>query len=260
MELLALVLINIFLAIIMYYMISIKVQSIVKDFQDHKLKKEIQTLAIDFYKESENYLALMDSRITSLKNLLQKADSMGIQFDSEIMKSSKQSFSSFETKQKEVLKPTQEEKYSTDLNESGVENLLTGIGKGFKSLLGISTEEENKKKNFSQIQKKPSINFSVGGNPLLDKSYILDKNDKESFQSNLNEATNQSKKDMLFDKVQINALSALKELPESASKVDKVVHLLKKGFTHIEISEATGLAIPEISLIETIKIDRSKKF
>jgi hypothetical protein len=46
------------------------------------------------------------------------------------------------------------------------------------------------------------------------------------------------------------------ELKDSTSKIDKVVFLLQKNFTYEEISEELGLAIPEISLIETVKMKK----
>ena len=80
MELLALVLINIVFGVILYYSVSIKVTNSVRDYQIVKLKKEIQAHTLSFFKESESYLALMDSRIAVLKNLLHKAETMGIDF------------------------------------------------------------------------------------------------------------------------------------------------------------------------------------
>ena len=72
MDLLALVIFNIVFGVILYFILSVKVASSVRDYQIVKLKKEIQAHTLDFFKESESYLALMDSRITIFKNLIQK--------------------------------------------------------------------------------------------------------------------------------------------------------------------------------------------
>lgn len=62
-----------------------------------------------------------------------------------------------------------------------------------------------------------------------------------------------------MEKVDLSIESALEELAPSATKIDKVVHLIKKGYKHDEISEAMNIGIHEIHLIETIRLDRSRR-
>jgi len=50
-ELLALVIFNIVFGIILYFIISLKVSTTVKDYQNQKLKKEIQEYTLQFFKE-----------------------------------------------------------------------------------------------------------------------------------------------------------------------------------------------------------------
>lgn len=256
MELLALVLINLVFGFVLYYVISIKMNSSFKDYQNSKLKKEIQTLSLEFYKESDNYLALMDSRITSLKNLLQKAESMGIDFkklesipDKPVIPNIPLSSNKPIQKELKLAKSDDEQN-----EESSIGNFFGSIGKGFKSVLGMN--EETPKIKFTTTE-KPSINLKISGNPFLEKDQIIDetKNDFKKFLAKSNEYQKQN----IEDKISIDANTVLKEIPENLTKVEKVVYLLKKGFTHIEISEAIGLAIPEVSLIETIKMEKLKK-
>ncbi len=259
MELLALVLINLVFGFVLYYVISIKMNSTFKDYQNNKLKKEIQNLSLEFYKESDNYLALMDSRITSLKNLLQKADSMGIDFKkietipekSHIPKVSNNSDIQNKPIQKE-LKLTRSD--DEEIEESSIGNFFGSIGKSFKSVLGLEDEKPNIK---FTTKERTSINLKISGNPLLEKDQVIDetKQDFKKFLANSKEYQT----DDIQDKISIDANTVLKEIPNNSTKVEKVVYLLKKGFTQIEISEAIGLAIPEISLIETIKMEKLKK-
>ena len=112
MELLALVLVNIVLGVILYFIISIRVTSSLREYQVVRWKKEIQNHTIDFYKESENYLALMDSKIVILKNLIQKAESLGIQFDAP-----EENQKSLLKQKEEKIKSMLEEKQETEQNE-----------------------------------------------------------------------------------------------------------------------------------------------
>lgn len=255
MELLALVLINIVFGFIFYYVISIKMNSMFKDYQNNKVKKEIQNLSLEFYKESDNYLALMDSRITSLKNLLQKAESLGIDFSKVEVKTEKINQEKIFSEPKKTIQ--KELKLSNDdpeKKENSLGNFFGSIGKNFKSVLGLETATTKIK--FTPTEKN-SINLKVSGNPLLEKEIIIDenKNDFKNYMKN----TTEFKIKNVEDKISIDASTILRELPENSTKVEKVVYLIKKGFTHLEISEAIGLALPEVSLIETIKMEKLKK-
>ncbi len=287
MELLALVLINIVFGIILYYAVSIKVTSSVRDYQIVKLKKEIQAHTLSFFKESESYLALMDSRIAVLKNLLHKAETMGINFQSlpENEKSNLVSSSFKEAESQSISKPfaakyeaqteynPRESKANnkpaitskaTDKNKSDEDGFLSGLigglGKGLKSMFGVNDEVFTKPENepSSKTKKNSVIDVSIGGNPLDSDDVIQDnlKTDS-SFQAMVNNPYSQIPNPQ--DSIRISISTALEELPADATKVEKVVHLLKKGYSHSDISEEMGLAIPEISLIETIKIERSRR-
>ncbi|TGK00738.1 hypothetical protein EHO59_12420 [Leptospira semungkisensis] len=61
------------------------------------------------------------------------------------------------------------------------------------------------------------------------------------------------------DSVKISTELALKELGEGASKIEKVVFLLKKGYSHEEISEALDLATGEVDIIERFRLERNRR-
>lgn len=282
MELLALVLFNLAFGVVLYFLISIKVTNSFRDYQAVKLKKEIQTHTLNFFKESESYLALMDSRITVFKNLLERAETMGIDLNGKdsfprpfeeppVEKKDSTPIASAELLQKftvereRILKsPLPEQKATAPKKTEDPEStgILGGVGRVFRSLLGIPdpverTEEmkTNSMPGYPANPPKKTIDFSVGGNPLLDTTPMqVDSAPSTQFRDIL-----ENKKPSPKDKVTLSTKSALSELPPGTPKVEKVVHLLKKGFSHIEISEELGLAIPEISLIETIKIERNRR-
>jgi len=287
-ELLALVIINIVFGIILYYAVSIKVTNSVRDYQIVKLKKEIQAHTLSFFKESESYLALMDSRIAVLKNLLQKAESMGVNFQdlSELEKPltkknanlKEEEPNHFPTPQTSAKKniesnsknlkpqksnPPKLPQTNTSEEESILGGLVAGLGKGLKSMFGITDEVfvNREQEPSPKTGKNSVIDVSIGGNPL-DTNEVVRDNLKadDNFQAVFNQVNNpyaQNSKPQ--DKISISITTALEELPADATKVEKVVHLLKKGYSHSDISEEMGLAIPEISLIETIKIERSRR-
>lgn len=291
MELLALVLFNLVFGVILYFIISIKVTNSVRDHQISRLKKEIQTHTLNFFKESESYLALMDSRITIFKNLLDRAETMGIDFHKS-MEAVPQPFSKPQPKQEtpqvasaELLQKFTEERdrimktpenrsvvnppmknYKENTTEDESTGMIGWIGKLFRSILGIPdpTEryEEMKVNSIPEfkapIPAKNKLDVSVGGNPLLDRETIQDRDTLISG-SNFKDVLGGKKSPVLSDKVSLSPKSALSELSPGAPKVEKVVHLLKKGFSHSEISEELGMAIPEISLIETIKLERNRR-
>jgi hypothetical protein len=268
-ELLALVIINIVFGIILYYAVSIKVTNSVRDYQIVKLKKEIQSHTLSFFKESESYLALMDSRIAVLKNLLQKAESMGVNFQNlpefenrstTINNSSptsefippkpydtvKDNYSPDRSKPKPKTSPISKQANSNNSDEeSFIGGFIAGLGKGLKSMFGVADDA------FTNIEKEPSkktgknsvIDVSIGGNPL-DSDEIVKDNLKtdDSFQAVFNQVNNPySQTPKPQDKIQISISTALEELPPDATKVEKVVHLLKKGYSHSDISEEMGL-------------------
>ena len=290
MELLALVIINIVFGIILYYAVSIKVTNSVRDYQIVKLKKEIQAHTLSLFKESESYLALMDSRIAVLKNLLQKAESMGVNFQdlSETQKPTpKKNFISQEDEpnpshnpkptakknpenssnsnnlKSQKTNPPKLVQTNTSDEESILGGLVAGLGKGLKSMFGITDEVfvSREQEPSPKAGKNSVIDVSIGGNPL-DTNEVVRDNLKadDNFQAVFNQVNNpyaQNSKPQ--DKISISITTALEELPADATKVEKVVHLLKKGYSHSDISDEMGLAIPEISLIETIKIERSRR-
>ncbi|TGN02115.1 hypothetical protein [Leptospira dzoumogneensis] len=61
------------------------------------------------------------------------------------------------------------------------------------------------------------------------------------------------------DSLKISSETALKDLGEGASKIEKVVFLLKKGYSHEEISEALDLATGEVDIIERFRLERNRR-
>ncbi|MCB1190785.1 MAG: hypothetical protein H7A23_07355 [Leptospiraceae bacterium] len=342
MELLALVIFNIVFGVFLYFVISIKVTNSVRDYQISKLKKEIYNHTLTFYKESENYLTLMDSKITVLKNLIQKAEKVASLLEDEKLNKfnhilESQNATPTTNLEKKVMQPelvTMETKPSNEIsnklqelkeylatrnqktkepaNKEEVQakteniikpatpitkvkspdkikvtimkkddgdnpifmNIFGGVGKAFKSMFGLQElylPQEDEDDSFvstpsivvkKQVNKK-TVDLSIGGDPfsVVEKQTAVTNNlqmkpKDNQFQVLLNDKYSVKKES---DEIKISPTLALSELPADASKVEKVIHLLRKGFNHYEISEELGYSIPEIALIETIRMERSRR-
>jgi len=273
-ELLALVLINVVFGVVLYYVISIKVASSMRDYQFQKVKKEIQVYSLNFFKEAENYLSLMDGKIQILKNLLERAEKFD-EIDTASLRDSIRT--EIQDKKKKIEEQLAEKKLfvnedvyktgSVSANKSDKKkedfSILASLGRSLQSIMGVhpvKTEADVEKASFSKavpIQPKNTLNISVGGNPFNEYAKIKDENDEETFEDFLSQPDKKEKR--TDDSIVISVKSALQELPEDAGKVDKVVHLLRKGFSHADISDELGMAIPEIALIETIKIEKGRR-
>ncbi|PJZ56521.1 hypothetical protein [Leptospira barantonii] len=61
------------------------------------------------------------------------------------------------------------------------------------------------------------------------------------------------------DSTRISAEAALLEIGEDSTKIEKVVFLLKRKYTHEEISEVLDLALGEVDIIERFRLDRNRR-
>ena len=100
------------------------------------------------------------------------------------------------------------------------------------------------------------MDFTVSGNPFAEKSRVKDHNSPEQNFSEILDRVSKVKSEAK-DQFSISMESILSELPSGASKIDKVVYLLKKGFTSQKIADELGLAVPEVDLIKTFRMDKA---
>ncbi|EQA36904.1 hypothetical protein LEP1GSC047_2568 [Leptospira inadai serovar Lyme str. 10] len=61
------------------------------------------------------------------------------------------------------------------------------------------------------------------------------------------------------DIAKISPEAILKDLPGETTKIEKVVFLLKKGYSHADISEALDLATGEVDIIERFRLERNRR-
>ncbi len=172
--------------------------------------------------------------------------------------------------QSNVYRAKEDEIQTTD----GAVNLaFSKLGRVVKGMIGIDESAKPSDEAVGNIQlpvNKPKMDYTVGGDPFAEdeklSTFIRDENKegktRREFLTQLAYANDPSyaKHQKNFeDQISLSIESALEELPASATKIDKVVFLLKKGYDHEEISEFMNIGTHEIHLIETIRLDRSRR-
>ncbi|TGL87830.1 hypothetical protein EHQ68_00245 [Leptospira congkakensis] len=290
MELFSLVLINLLFCGMMYVFISAKVQKAVAEYYDKKLNRAIDMATAETIRELDATVAVIESKMVALRSMMEKGEALVKEF---------KHYQSSGLSMKSELVPdlTAEEELALDIKEQrtgigkiyqanqipvpsdevetteGAVNQAFGkLGKAVKGIFGM--EEVNAPSNEAMDNLEvptfqPKMNYTVGGNPFAEeKTSDLIRNElthgpkKREFLNEVSKANDPafaSYQKMSLDKVDLSIESALEELPVSATKIDKVVHLIKKGYKHDEISEAMNIGIHEIHLIETIRLDRSRR-
>lgn len=169
--------------------------------------------------------------------------------------------------QNQIVSPLDE----VETTEGAVNIAFGKLGKAVKGMFGMESDSTPSNAALDSLDVptfKPKTDFTVGGNPFSEEksnqvgTNLIDTVKRSEFMNTVskkNDPAFDAYQKNRLDKVQISIESALEDLPATASKIDKVVHLIKKGYKHEEISEAMNIGTHEIHLIETIRLDRSRR-
>ncbi|EKJ86633.1 hypothetical protein [Leptospira meyeri] len=290
MELFSLVLINLLFCGMMYVFISAKVQKAVAEYYDKKLNRAIDMATAETIRELDATVAVIESKMVALRSMMEKGEvlvkefkhyqSSGLSMKSELVPEPQlEEESTLDIKEQrtgigKIYQSNQIPVPSDDVEttEGAVNQAFGKLGKAVKGIFGmeqINSPSNEAMDNLEVPTFQPKMNYTVGGNPFAEeKPTDLIRNEltqgqkKRDFLNEVSKANDPSfasYQKMNLDKVDLSIESALEELPISATKIDKVVHLIKKGYKHDEISEAMNIGIHEIHLIETIRLDRSRR-
>lgn len=116
------------------------------------------------------------------------------------------------------------------------------------STLDISLDED-------PFAPEPNFGSTLGGTPVFkDNLKSKDADFGRILQDNVN-----GYKPPKPDSARISAEAALLEIGEDSTKIEKVVFLLKRKYTHEEISEVLDLALGEVDIIERFRLDRNRR-
>lgn len=290
MELFSLVLINLLFCGMMYVFISAKVQKAVGEYYDKKLNRAIDMATQETIRELDATVAVIESKMVALRSMMERGEILvkefkhyqnsGLSMKSELVPESvleEEPVLDLKEQRTGIGKIYQANQIPSPLTEAetteGAVNQAFGkLGKAVKGIFGMEPIDSPSKEAMDNLEVQtfqPKMNYTVGGNPFTEekpteaiRNEIVDGSKKRDFLNEVSKANDPafaSYQKMSLDKVDLSIESALEELSASATKIDKVVHLIKKGYKHDEISEAMNIGIHEIHLIETIRLDRSRR-
>ncbi|EKR64537.1 hypothetical protein LEP1GSC036_2661 [Leptospira weilii str. 2006001853] len=162
---------------------------------------------------------------------------------------------------------------SETISEGSTSNLvLETIGRGVRKFFGIQEiktirKEDSSANDFFPGTRNSTLDISLDEDPFSPVSdFTL--SDTPVFKDNLKSAdfgrilqeNITGYKPLKPDSTRISAEAALLEIGEDSTKIEKVVFLLKRKYTHEEISEVLDLALGEVDIIERFRLDRNRRF
>ncbi|MCW7493931.1 hypothetical protein ND861_14555 [Leptospira sp. 2 VSF19] len=289
MELFSLVLINLLFCGMMYVFISAKVQKAVSEYYDKKLNRAIDMATQETIRELDATVAVIESKMVALRAMMERGEvlvkefkhyqSTGLSMKSELIPEPPKDEPALDIKEQrtgigKIYQANQIPVPSDDVEttEGAVNQAFGKLGKAVKGIFGMEQMQSPSAETTSNLEVptfQPKMNYTVGGNPFTEekstdaiRNELAEGSKKRDFLNEVSKANDPafaSYQKMSLDKVELSIESALEELAPSATKIDKVVHLIKKGYKHEEISEAMNIGIHEIHLIETIRLDRSRR-
>lgn len=289
MELFSLVLINLLFCGMMYVFISAKVQKAVGEYYDKKLNRAIDMATSETIRELDATVAVIESKMVALRSMMERGEGLvkefkhyqnsGLSMKSELVPESileEEPVLDLKEQRTGIGKIYQANQIpvptDAETTEGAVNQAFGKLGKAVKGIFGMESMNSPSPEALDNLELQtfqPKMNYTVGGNPFKEekpteaiRNELVEGSKKRDFLNEVSKANDPafaSYQKMSMEKVDLSIESALEELPSSATKIDKVVHLIKKGYKHDEISEAMNIGIHEIHLIETIRLDRSRR-
>ncbi|MCL2025951.1 MAG: hypothetical protein FWG92_04005 [Leptospirales bacterium] len=226
MYLFIIILVNIFIGVALYLIISLKLERSVSDFRQQRLRKEMDEMLKEFNLAAERNISLLESRINVMRRLLEQSgafkgldlvagdDGVGIQNTENPLPASP-----------EVPQEAKEDISSVTLKQS-LQDLKTAVTGGIKV----------KKKNFI-------VKLAEKYTGELEKS---DKNDDSAalITKNLNDLDFEEKADDQFSDARLSELFS-----SSDNENDLIVRLVNEGCPWETITRVSGKSAGEIRLI-----------
>nr|WP_061234941.1 hypothetical protein [Leptospira weilii] len=178
-----------------------------------------------------------------------------------------------ENKVESPLTKTNRQSQNHALSQGSTSNLvLETIGRGVRKFFGIQEiktirKEDSSANDFFPGTRNSTLDISLDEDPFSPVSdFTL--SDTPVFKDNLKsvdfgrilQENITGYKPLKPDSTRISAEAALLEIGEDSTKIEKVVFLLKRKYTHEEISEVLDLALGEVDIIERFRLDRNRRF
>ena len=81
MQLLLLLLFNLFMGAVMYLVISLKLERSATEFRERKLRKEMDEIIREFNATAERNISILENRIKTMRRLLEKSGDIKIRYE-----------------------------------------------------------------------------------------------------------------------------------------------------------------------------------
>ncbi|MDV6235214.1 hypothetical protein CH379_006180 [Leptospira ellisii] len=153
--------------------------------------------------------------------------------------------------------------------------VLETIGKGVRKFFGIqeikTIAEETDRNDYFPGTRNSTLDISLDEDPFASEEtgestlagiprFTDNRSPKEADFGRILNDNLTGYEPQRSDSAKISAESVLLEIGEDASKIEKVVFLLKRKYSHEEISEVLDLALGEVDIIERFRLDRNRRF
>ncbi|ALO25252.1 hypothetical protein GS511_03900 [Leptospira borgpetersenii] len=161
----------------------------------------------------------------------------------------------------------------TQTGQGSTSNLvLETIGRGVRKFFGIQEiktiqKEDSSGNDFFPGTRNSTLDISLDEDPFstipdstLSETPVFKDNLKPADFGRILQENKAGYKPIKPDSTRISAEAALLEIGEDSTKIEKVVFLLKRKYTHEEISEVLDLALGEVDIIERFRLDRNRRF
>nr|WP_167324066.1 hypothetical protein [Leptospira alexanderi] len=162
---------------------------------------------------------------------------------------------------------------SETISEGSTSNfVLETIGRGVRKFFGIQEirtipKEDSSANDFFPGTRNSTLDISLDEDPFspvqdstLSNTPVFKDNLKPADFGRILQENITGYKPLKPDSTRISAEAALLEIGEDSTKIEKVVFLLKRKYTHEEISEVLDLALGEVDIIERFRLDRNRRF
>ncbi|TGK25126.1 hypothetical protein [Leptospira stimsonii] len=176
-----------------------------------------------------------------------------------------------------IKKETAQAKMQEEVVPGSTSNLvLETIGKGVRKFFGIQeikavAEKESEANDYFPGTRNTTLDISLDEDPFspVDENpsalggianFKDNLKSKESDFGRILQENVTGYKPPKPDSAKISAEAALLEVGEDSTKIEKVVFLLKRKYSHEEISDALDLALGEVDIIERFRLDRNRRF
>jgi hypothetical protein len=243
MEFIGLVLINIFMGALFYFIISLKLEKSASEFRERKLRKEMEAIINEFNSAAERNITILEQKISVIKRLLERSGDIK-SFNSVItedmrhnpdnkIQDNEQNFEEFDNKNNlpeyKIIQKTKERKKDLNYFIDGALNFISSV-----------------KDFFSYIRKDPVIEEKFSSEENDFSHYSIEKELKMPIDAEIS-IIKEVKQDLAPDEQEI--IEVFNSVNDKLSLYSAISDLHLRGCGINDLSHYSGLPAGEIKLV-----------